>query len=97
MRITVIANDGMVSIDGKIFDQLDLSALDSTIHAIQWYDTEGEVEIVDNRGRHIENRPITSFDEYSFVIPLWEAAKAKKEAEDLANEQERQAIIAARQ
>jgi hypothetical protein len=97
MRITVITQDRLVSIDGQAFDGINLSALDSNIHAIQWYDTDGEVEIVDNRGRHIENRIITSFDEYSFLIPLWEEAKAKKEAEDLASQQKLQEELANRQ
>jgi hypothetical protein len=80
MRITIIPEDGRVSINGVGYSGIDLSLIDSSIHAIQWYDTEGEVEIKDARGRMVENRVIYSFDDFAFVIPLWEAAK---EAEEL--------------
>jgi len=76
MRITIIPSDGRVNIDGKSYGGIDLSFIDPNIHAIQWYDTEGEVEIKDSRGRIVENREITSFDEFASVIPLWETAKA---------------------
>jgi hypothetical protein len=79
MRVTIVPQDGFVSVDGEGYTGINLSSLDSNIHAVQWYDTEGDVEIVDNRGRHIENREITSFDEFASVIPLWEAAKAAKQ------------------
>jgi hypothetical protein len=84
MRITVIPQDGVVSIDGESYAGIDLSNLDSTVHAIQWHDTEGEVEIKDARGRMVENREITSFDEFASVIPLWEAAKLKTQLEEQA-------------
>ena len=70
MRITVIPSDKRVVIDGVGYNKIDLSSLDSSIHAIQWYDTYGEVEIKDARGRMIENREIESFDEYNFIISL---------------------------
>lgn len=79
MRAIIISETGRVVIDGESYDAIDLSSLDPSIHAIQWYDTYGEVEIKDARGRMVENREITSFDEFAFVIPLWEAAKLKAE------------------
>jgi len=85
MKITVIPEDGKVSIDGEGYEGLDLSSIDSSIHAVQWYDTDGEIEIKDARGRMVENREITSFDEFAFVIPLWEAAKLKVAQEKQAN------------
>lgn len=84
MRVTIIPEDGVVSIDELTYRGLDLSSMDLSIHAVQWYDTEGEIEIKDERGRMVENRQITSFDEFAFVIPLWEAAKA---ADDLLKAQ----------
>ena len=78
MKIIVISSDGFVSIDGEGYPRVDLSALDRSIHAIQWYGDKGEVEIKDENGRMVENRHITSFDEYAFIIPLWEDAKARK-------------------
>jgi len=84
MKITVIPTNGSISIDGEVHHKIDLSSLDPTIHAIQWYDTEGEVEIKDARGRIVENRKITSFDEFAFVIPLWESVKLKSEQDEQA-------------
>lgn len=70
MRITVIPSDKRVVIDGVGYNEIDLSSLDPSIHAIQWHGTYGEVEIKDARGRMIENREINSFDEYNFIISL---------------------------
>lgn len=97
MRVTIIPQDGLVSIDGIGYGELDLSTIDTSIHAVQWYETEGELEIKDARGRIIENREITSFDEFAFVVPLWEAAKLKdeqKKAEFLAAEAEAAKVAA---
>jgi len=84
MRVIIICSDSFVSIDGEGYPRVDLSDLDPSIHAIQWYGNKGEVEIKDVNGRMVENREITSFDEYAFIIPLWEDAKARKLAK-LAN------------
>lgn len=109
MRVTIIKQDGIVAIDGVPFNGIDLSTLDPSIHAVQWFGDEGEVEVKDERGRMVENRQITSFDEFTFVIPLWEQAKAKDEKdkaefaalvkshEDLAIEMETQAAADAAQ
>ena len=89
MRITVIPEDGTVSIGGVGYSGIDLSPIDPSVHAVQWYDTDGEIEVKDARGRIVENRVITSFDEFAFVIPLWEMAnlKAMQEAQALADAQ----------
>jgi hypothetical protein len=79
MRVTIIPHDKLVVINKEGYSNIDLSSIDSSVHAVQWYDTEGEIEIKDARGRMIENRAITSFDDFAFVIPLWEAEKAKAE------------------
>lgn len=84
MKITIIPQDGVVSIDGVSRSGIDLSSIDPSFHAIQWFGEDGEIEIKNARDKHIENREITSFDEFAFVIPLWEAADAevkKKQAE----------------
>ena len=44
MRLTIIISDGTVIKDGIPQTELDLSFVDSSIHALQWYDTYGEVE-----------------------------------------------------
>jgi hypothetical protein len=72
MRVTIIPSDGFVSVDGEGYSGLDLSFIDSSIHAVQWYGESGEVEIKNIlTGKMVENREITSLDEFSSVINLW--------------------------
>lgn len=77
MRITVIPCDGAVNIDGVKFSGIDLSFFDPSYHAIQWYETFGEIEIQDPTTKKIlENREITDItDIYNQVLPLWQAKK----------------------
>jgi hypothetical protein len=89
MRITIIPNDGFVSIDGEGYSDLDLSFMDDNIHALQWYDTEGEIERKDSRGRVIANEEITDITPYQQAIDSWEAANLvaleEKETLELEN------------
>jgi hypothetical protein len=76
MRLVIIPSDSFVSIDGEGYGNLNLSSLDQTIHAVQWYETHGEVEHKDPvTGRMTENRAITDISEFSAVIDLWNEAK----------------------
>ena len=75
MRVTIIPTDGYVSVDGEGFDKLDLSSISANVHAIQWFDTEGEVEIKDSRGRITQNQPIDSIAPYQAAIDAWQIAK----------------------
>lgn len=72
MRLTIIPEDGTVVIDGISKSGIDLSSIDASYHAIQWYDDHGEIEIYENY-RCVENRPITSIDEFQFAIDAWNA------------------------
>jgi len=88
MRVTIIPADGFVSVDGEGYSDLDLSFMASDIHALQWYDTDGELEIQDARGRVIENRSIDSLEPYQPALAAWQAAKdAAEAAEPTAEEQ----------
>lgn len=53
MRLTIIPSDNNVGIDNQFFIGLDLTNanIPSNIHALQWYETEGEIEFVDNSDR----------------------------------------------
>jgi hypothetical protein len=84
MRVTIIPADGFVSVDGEGYGDLDLSFMASDIHALQWYETEGELEIQDARGRVVENRPIDSLEPYQPALDAWQAAKDAAEAEAAA-------------
>lgn len=77
MRLTIIRNDNTVIVDGVGYNTIDLSALDPDIHAIQWYDSEGEIE-----WKHpnkvgaaiVENERITDITPFQWCVDLWHAA-----------------------
>jgi len=84
MRVTIIPSDGFVSVDGEGYGDLDLSFMDSDIHAMQWYDTDGEVERQDNRGRIVANEAITDLTPYQPALDAWQVAKAAAEEKEAA-------------
>lgn len=70
-----------VGIDGAYYSDLDGSQLDSTIHAVQWNDTQGEVEHKDPAtGKMTHNVNIDSIADFQFAIDAWNEAKAAEEA-----------------
>jgi hypothetical protein len=81
MRLIIVPIDGSVNIDGIGFGGIDLSFMDASVHAVQWYETHGEIEIKDPvTGRMMENRAITSIDAFQPAIALWQVARAAQEA-----------------
>lgn len=70
MKVSIIPEDSMVIIDGVAKSGIDLSSIDPSYHAIQWYGDRGEIEVYDGH-TPIENRPITSLDEFQFAIDAW--------------------------
>jgi hypothetical protein len=85
MKVTIIPMDGLVSIDGVGFGSIDLSGVNPSVHAVQWYDTYGVVEFkeffLDGEITKPQNQLIASFSEYEPVLVLWQEAK---DAEDAA-------------
>ena len=80
MRLTIIPVDGFVGIDGKGFGGLNLSFMDASVHAVQWYETHGEVEVKDPAtGCMTTNEVITSIEVYQPAIDVWQAAKTAEE------------------
>ncbi len=80
MRLTIIPVDGFVGIDGKGFGGLNLSFMDASVHAVQWYETHGEVEVKDPAtGRMTTNEVITSIEVYQPAIDVWQTAKTAEE------------------
>lgn len=69
MNLTIIADDGVVAVDGE-FRTVDLSTLDANIHAIQWNGTTGHIEYKDNS----PNLDITDVTAYQSFIDAWTAA-----------------------
>lgn len=71
MRLTIIPEDKIVIINGISFFDIDLSWIDSSYHAIQWYEDHGEIEIYEGH-RCVENRKITSIAEFQKAIDDWQ-------------------------
>ena len=69
MRVTIIADDGKVGVDG-VFRAVDLSALDANIHAVQWDGSTGHVEHKDKS----RPRTLSSVTEFQSFIDAWTAA-----------------------
>lgn len=75
MIITVIADDGLVGVNG-VFRAVDLAALEADIHAIQ-FDTvagRGEIEYRRDPLRPQGNRAITEFAPWQWAFDAWAAA-----------------------
>lgn len=75
MRLTIIPNDSVVIKNGVSISGINLSFMNENIHALQWYDTHGELEIKNEYGKIIENVYIESIIPYQQAIDAWESAK----------------------
>ena len=75
MRITVVKEDGTVTIDGKAFNGIDMSSLPSFVHALDWNDTSGDLQCKDPVDGSMSNWTIHSLAPFGVVISQWEAKK----------------------
>lgn len=79
MKLTIIADDKAVGVDGVFFESLDLSQLDPSVHAVQWYGEYGEVEYKTVFAGGVISKPanqiITDVTPYQFAIDAWNAVK----------------------
>lgn len=77
MKITIISDDGLVSKDGVAYSGLNFN-IDPTIHAIQWYDTFGEVEYrvvyADGTVSKPQNRMVNDSTEFQSALDAWSRA-----------------------
>jgi hypothetical protein len=80
MRASIVRPDNTVVVDDLTVFNVDLSSIPSNVHAIQWYDTHGEVELVDNQGRHTQNVAITDFSPYQQYVDTARRMKAEYDA-----------------
>ena len=62
--LTIIKDDGFVSVDGVGYTGLDCSSLDSNVHAVQFDGTNGHVEYKDSTA----NLDIDSISSYSTIV-----------------------------
>jgi len=100
MRLTIVPSDKKVGVNNCFFDSLNLLAcgIPANIHALQWYETDGEVEFVDNSDRtKPQNEIITELPAWANAcIEKWNEAKAAEEAAiEAARSKTEQARIAA--
>lgn len=79
-RVIIVPSDGLVIANGFTIGGLDLSFMDPSIHAVQWYGTFGEVERKDEFGRMVANEPITSLADFQQALDLWQSTKTAIEA-----------------
>ena len=84
MRLTIIPTDGAVYIDGAAYSGLDLSFIPTDVHALQWYDTYGELEFkrsfIDGQVVHPSNQLINELPEWAGTAQeSWNAAKVAEE------------------
>lgn len=89
MKLSIIPIDGAVYKDGNCYSRLDLSFVPSDVHALQWKDTKGWIEFVDNDdGTKPQNQTITELPNWANTcVTKWDEAKAAEEAAILAAQQ----------
>lgn len=72
MRVTIFKEGTVVSKDGVGYNIGNaMSDLATNIHCIQWYDTTGEVEYIDETQAdivHVRNETITDFSPYQKYV-----------------------------
>lgn len=82
MRLTIISGDNFVSKDGKGYLPLDVSYIPAEVHALQWYETHGEIEYR-NTGPYTKpaNEYITVLPDWAnTAVTKWEEAEAAENA-----------------
>jgi hypothetical protein len=84
MRLTIIADDKCVGVDGLFFEPIELPQLDSAIHAVQWYSEYGEVEyktrFENGALTKPQNQLITDITPFQFAVDAWHVKKAEIDA-----------------
>ena len=82
MKLTIIADDKLVSKDGVGYNNLDLSSLDSDVWAVQWDTDKGHIE-----KRDLSIVEITDITPFNTAIAKWTEANDAAIAAALPNEQ----------
>ena len=84
MRITIIPSDKTIGIGETFISgiQQDLSWIPKNVHAVQWYETHGEIEYTDGK----KNKKIKKLGIYSQAIDDFNSELKKIEDERIAYE-----------
>ena len=86
-KLTIVPEDGMISIDGLSYFELSMTGVPKDIHALQWYGKGGETEYkADDYGDSKPNIRIDDLPKWTQKsIGVWETAN-KNAIEAAANE-----------
>lgn len=80
MKLSIIPSDGTVAKDNVAYTELDLTSVNipADVHALQWKETQGHIEFVDNvqAPEAITELPTWANN----CISLWESVKFAEEA-----------------
>ncbi len=88
MKLTIIPHTQTVNVNGVSYSGIDLSFIDPTIHAVQWKETEGEIERWNPETEKIvANEPITDIAPFQQAIDLWNVKDAEYKAQQALIEQ----------
>lgn len=72
MKVCITKLSGTVTKDGVTFENINMSDIPSNISVIQWYDTEGDIEYIDESKLPvictIRNETITDFSPYQKYV-----------------------------
>tara|TARA_R100000951_G_scaffold82460_1_gene70150 strand:+ start:4858 stop:5241 length:384 start_codon:yes stop_codon:yes gene_type:complete len=82
MKVSIIKEDGTIVKDGVGYGGIDLSALPSNFHAVQWDGSSGELETMDGNG-NTANTAITDLSPYQWCIDLWDALDVAVQADNV--------------
>jgi hypothetical protein len=84
MRLTIVSLDKTIGIDGEFLlnIQQNLDWIPKDVHAVQWYDTWGEIEFVDNS----PNQRIEELGIYEQAVTDYNNEKQRIEDERIAKE-----------
>jgi len=96
MKLSIIPSDGTVVKDNYAYTELDLTSanIPSDVHALQWKETQGHIEFVDNIQAPEEITELPTWA--NTCVLVWESAKAAEDAR-IAEEEARKAKEAAQQ
>ncbi len=90
MRVTIIPIDTFCAVDGIGFDGIDMTSVPKDVHAVQWFGTWGEEEILDLKtGRIDRNEKIASLDTFEAVLNSYWSIRNRHDAavKEAINEQ----------
>lgn len=81
MRLTIIPADKFVSINGIGKSPLDFY-IDSSIHAVQWYGNDGEIEFITDKNGKPPNQHITDISQFQNIIDIWNNSIENEESDN---------------